>query len=127
MSQKEKNQPMDKIIKKIEKIEDILETISHEIDNLQITDYEELDKFEEVYDYAVGLYKAVLKVNEKIFNKYWGVRENMVVGVAPTDLSEDAEDRYVRFFVEFVDNLEAYNVEQLYNYIKENYSEDNSE
>ena len=112
------------IKKKIEKIEKILETIETEIDNVRVSDYEELDLLDEVLVETSKLFQSILDVSAKVFNKYWSVKENMVVGVAPTDISEDAENLFVRFFVEFADSLEAYNVEQLYDYIRNHYIEE---
>ena len=113
------NPKIREIKKKIEKIEKILETIETEIDNVRVSDYEELDMLDEVLVETSELFKSILNISEKVFNRYWREKEKMVVGVAPTDMSELAEDLFVRVFVEFADSLEAYNVKQLYNYIKD--------
>ena len=111
------------IKKKIEKIEKILEETEKEIDNVRVSDYNELKELDELLNTAIRLYRLVLRINEKIFNKYWSTKEAMTVGVAPTDISEDAE-RYVEDFIDFVENLKCYNVEQLYDYIRNHYIEE---
>ena len=116
--QTQNQEQMNKIIKEIQKIEDKLQTILEEVDNLKINNIDELDEFKEVYDYAASLYELVLKVNEKIFNEYWEAREKIIVGIVPSDVSEDVENTYVDKFIDFITDLHDYNLKQLYNYIK---------
>jgi len=119
---------LDMIKERLEDILNELEVMKNELIGMKVSMNEEnLEKLQEIKQISFEIYNSVLDINIIIFNKYWDMRERVHIGVAPVDVSEDAEETYIKTFIESVESLKDYNVEQLYNYMKNIVNEDEKE
>jgi len=107
------------IKQKLNKILDELEELKNELkDNIYGFDYDELK--EDLNSLVYSIYTETLEINKIVFNRYADMYLDRPAA-GPVDVSEDIEESYIRDFIDFITHLRTYNVEQLYNYIREEY------
>ena len=111
------------------KTQEMKEKIKKLLDQMQELEQELVDyviheaKYEDVKELADDvyvLYSEAMDINKAVYSVYAGMYlDRPSAGL--TDISEDIENSFVKDFIDFVTDLPTYNVEQLYNYIKEEY------
>jgi len=120
-----KNPKTQEMKNKIQEVLDQMQELEKQLTDYVIheADYEDV---KELADEVRAIFNEALDINKAVYSVYAGMYFDRPA-VGPSDVSEDIENSFVKDFIEFVTDLPTYNVEQLYNYIRENYIEKDEE